>query len=72
MIHWPRGAHIQSAADIPTHTVNLLGILSGPIVAAFCVVCVWCYGHYHLTRERHEQIQAALGDARRQRAEAVA
>ncbi len=72
VIHWPRGAHIQSAADIPTHTINLLGILSGPIVAAFCVICVWCYGHYHLTRERHEQIQAALGDARRQRAEAVA
>ncbi len=72
VIHWPRGAHIQSAADIPAHTVNLLGILSGPIVAAFCVVCVWCYGHYHLTRERHEQIQAALDDVRRQRADAVA
>jgi len=71
LIHWPRGAHIQSAADIPVHTVNMLGILSGPIVAAFCVVCVWCYGHYHLTRERHEEIQAAL-DARRQRASAVA
>ena len=63
MIHWPRGAHIQSAADIPAAHVNLLGMLSGPIVAAFCVVCVWCYGHYHLTRERHEEIQAALDDA---------
>jgi Na+/melibiose symporter-like transporter len=72
VIHWPRGTQIQSAADIPTHTINLLGILSGPIVAAFCVICVWCYGHYHLTRERHEQIQTALGTARRQRANAVA
>ncbi len=71
VIHWPRGAHVQSAADIPVHTVNMLGILSGPIVAAFCVICVWCYGHYHLTRERHQQIQTAL-DARRQRAESVA
>ena len=71
VIHWPRGAHIQSAADIPAHTVNMLGILSGPIVAAFCVICVWCYGHYHLTRERHQEIQTAL-DARRQRAGSVA
>jgi len=71
VIHWPRGAHIQSAADIPAHTINLLGILSGPIVAAFCVICVWCYGHYHLTRERHEEIQAAL-DRRRQQADSVA
>jgi glycoside/pentoside/hexuronide:cation symporter, GPH family len=60
VIHWPRGAHVQSAADIPAHTINLLGILSGPIVAAFCVICVWCYGHYHLTRERHAEIAAQL------------
>ena len=72
VIHWPRGTQIQSAADIPTHTINLLGILSGPIVAAFCVICVWCYGHYHLTRERHEEIQAALQNVRRQQVDAVA
>ena len=60
VIRWPRGAHVQSAADIPAHTINLLGVLSGPIVAAFCVICVWCYGHYHLTRERHAEISAQL------------
>ena len=60
VIAWPRGAHIQSAADIPAHKISLLGILSGPIVAAFCVICVWCYGHYHLTRERHAEIAAKL------------
>ena len=72
VIHWPRGTQIQSAADIPAHTINLLGVLSGPIVAGFCVICVWCYGHYHLTRERHEEICAALDVARRQRADAAA
>jgi Na+/melibiose symporter-like transporter len=60
VIQWPRGAHVQSAADIPAHKISLLGVLSGPIVAAFCVICVWCYGHYHLTRERHAEISAQL------------
>ncbi len=67
LISWPRGAHIQSAADVPAETITTLGVLYGPIVAGFAVVCVWCYGHYDLTRERHQGIVLAL--ARRQKEE---
>jgi Na+/melibiose symporter-like transporter len=58
VIHWPRGA--QSRAR-PTfrRTPSIARHSIGPIVAAFCVICVWCYSHYHLTRERHEQTGCA-------------
>ncbi len=64
LIAWPRGAHIQSAADVPQETIFQLGLIYGPVVAGFSVVCVWCYGHYHLTRGRHEEIMAALAARR--------
>lgn len=71
-IAWPRGPHIQSATDIPPETINQLGLLYGPIVAAFVIVSVWCYSHYHLTRERHAQIMVALAAKRIQRADKAA
>lgn len=60
VIQWPRGADISSAADIPAETLVNLGLLYGPVVAAFAVVSVWCYSHYHLTQERHAEILEAL------------
>ncbi len=60
LIAWPRGSHIQSAADVPAETIITLGLLYGPIVSGFAVVCVWCYSHYDLTRARHAEILAAL------------
>ncbi len=72
IISWPRGIHIQTAADVPAQTIHQLGLLYGPIVAGFVVVCVWCYSHYHLTRERHQEIMVALGEKRRQRADEAA
>jgi Na+/melibiose symporter-like transporter len=68
LISWPRGAHIQTAADIAPETIFQLGLLYGPIVAGFVVVCVWCYSKYHLTRERHQEIMMALADKRLERA----
>jgi len=68
LIAWPRGAQIQTAADVPAATIHQLGLLYGPIVAGFVIVSVWCYSHYHLTRERHEEIMLALSDKRRERA----
>ncbi len=65
VISWPRGSHIQNAADVPPETIVTLGLLYGPIVSGFAVVCVWCYGHYDLTRERHAEIRLAL-DRRRE------
>jgi Na+/melibiose symporter-like transporter len=69
IIAWPRGADIESAADIPAETLINLGLLYGPIVASFALVSVWCYSHYSLTAERHADI---LTELRRRRAEAAA
>lgn len=53
VINWPAGTEIKTAADVPPDTLVNLGILYGPVVAAFAIVSVWCYSHYKLTRERH-------------------
>jgi GPH family glycoside/pentoside/hexuronide:cation symporter len=60
IIEWPTGPDIQTAADIPPETLVNLGLLYGPIVAAFAIVSLWCYTHYHLTRERHAEILVEL------------
>ena len=60
VIDWPRGAHVQSAADVPSATLVDLGLLYGPYVAGFAVVALWCFSRYRLTRERHQEILAAL------------
>ncbi|MDZ7684674.1 MAG: MFS transporter [Gammaproteobacteria bacterium] len=67
LINWPTGTDIESAADIPPDTLVNLGLLYGPVVAAFAVVSVWCYSHYHLTRERHSEM---LEELRRRRSQA--
>ncbi len=72
LISWPRGAHIQTAADVAPETIFQLGLLYGPIVAGFVVVCVWCYSKYHLTRQRHQEIMMALTDKRLERADQAA
>jgi len=60
LIDWPTGAHIRTAADIPPETLVQLGILYGPFVAGFGLVCVWCYTHYDLSRQRHQEILEEL------------
>ncbi len=67
VIDWPTGADVRSAADIPPETLVHLGILYGPFVALFGLFCCWCYAHYKLTRERHNEI---LVELRRRRAAA--
>jgi len=64
LIAWPRGAHIQSAADVPPETIVMLGVVYGPLIAAFGIVACWCYAQYRLTRERHAEVRAALAGAR--------
>jgi GPH family glycoside/pentoside/hexuronide:cation symporter len=68
LIQWPTGSEVQTAADIGPETIFRLGIVYGPSMAIFAVVSVWCYSHYHLTRERHQQILVALDAARDSRA----
>ena len=71
VIDWPRGANIQTAADVPPETLVHLGLFYGPVVAGCAIVSLWCYKHYSLTRERHAQILEAL-NVRRQEAEGSA
>jgi Na+/melibiose symporter-like transporter len=69
IISWPRGADIETAADIPPDTLVNLGLMYGPVVAAFAVVSVWCYSHYKLTKQRHAEILEQL-NIRREKAAA--
>ena len=55
LINWPRGAHIQTAADIPPETLMWLGMLYGPIVAGFAVFNVIFNLKCKMTREGHEE-----------------
>lgn len=60
VISWPTGTEIRTAADVPPETLVNLGLLYGPVVAAFSIVSIWCYSHYRLTRERHNEILEQL------------
>jgi len=60
LISWPTGTAIKTAADVPPETLFNLGLLFGPIVSGFAVLSVWCYSHYNLTREQHQDILDSL------------
>jgi Na+/melibiose symporter-like transporter len=64
LINWPRGAHIQSAADIPVETLASLGMLYGPIVAGFAVFSVLLSAQSKMTRRQHEEVVAQLAKIR--------
>ena len=72
IIDWPRGAEIVSAADVPAETLVNLGLLYGPVVAGFAVICLWCYSHYNLDQKRHAEILEQLAARRGSAAEAGA
>ena len=67
LISWPRGAAIQTAADVPAETIVWLGMIYGPIVSGFAIVCVWCYSKHRLNRARHAEILTQLEVVREQR-----
>ncbi len=60
LIAWPSGADIQTAADVPAHTIVWLGLVYGPIVSGFVVVSLWCYSKHKIDRNRHAEITAEL------------
>ena len=60
VISWLRGPEIRTAADVPPETLVNLGLLYGPFVAGFAVISIWCYSHYTLDRERHNELLQAL------------
>lgn len=64
LINWPRGSHIQSAADIPIETLAWLGLLYGPIVAGCAVFNVLFNLQCKMTRAGHEETIRKLEIAR--------
>ena len=68
LISWPRGADIQSAADIPPESLMWLGLLYGPVVASCAVFNVVFNLKCKMTREGHEETMRKLTAARAQRA----
>ena len=62
LISWPRGTAIQTAADVPADTLMWLGLIYGPIVSGFAVVCLYCYSKHRLDRHRHAEIVRELAD----------
>lgn len=60
LIDWPTGALVKTAADVPAETLFNLGLLFGPIISGFAIVSVWCYSHYDLSREQHQNILNSL------------
>ena len=69
LINWPSGPEVRTAADVPPETIAHLGIMFGPFIAGFAIVCLWCYSRYSLTRERHALI---LGELEIRRTHALA
>jgi Na+/melibiose symporter-like transporter len=69
LIDWPTGADVQTAADIGAETIAWLGLIYGPIVSGFALVCVYCYSKYGLNRQRHADIVAELAVLRAERAQ---
>lgn len=69
LIAFPRGA-VPGAVEMDVLT--RLGLLYGPVVMAFAMIAVWCYGHYDLTRARHGEVLAALAERAAQREAAEA
>ena len=66
LISWPRGVEIQTAADVPPETIAWLGLVYGPIVSGFAIVCLYCYTRHNLDRSRHAEIVRALERRRRE------
>jgi len=60
LIDWPVGENIQTAADVPVATIEQLGIVYGPMIAAFAFISIWCFMQVSSTRERHAAILARL------------
>ncbi len=68
LIDWPRGEHIQTAADVPVETLANLGLTYGPIVSGFAVISVLFVVQCKMTRQQHEETTRRLASLRAQRA----
>ncbi|MEM1433408.1 MAG: MFS transporter [Pseudomonadota bacterium] len=60
LISWPGGEGAVTAADVTAADVRSLGIVFGPVVSAFAVLCIWCLTKLRLDRARHQEIVTQL------------
>lgn len=61
VIAWPAGlAATGEVTLVPPETVRQLGIVYGPMVAAFAILAPLAYRGYRLNRRRHQEILSAL------------
>ena len=65
LIHWPIGASIRTAADVPPETLLNMGIVYGPMIASLGFISVWFYTRYDLTPGRHAQMLRELAERRK-------
>ena len=61
VIEFPRSA---MPGEVDADTLWTLGFTAGVVLPACYSVAWYCYSRYHLTRERHAEIQAALAARR--------
>ncbi len=67
LIDWPTGAHIKTAADVPSDTLLSLAMIGGPTVALAFIPFYGFIRHYNLDRHRLRQIQADIAQRRAQK-----
>jgi Na+/melibiose symporter-like transporter len=61
LIHWPTGAGIRTAADIPPDVLFKLAMIGGPGLAIGLFPALWCFNHYTLNHHRLASIHAEIG-----------
>jgi GPH family glycoside/pentoside/hexuronide:cation symporter len=73
LIHFPADIAARgSAATIPTDVLTKLGLIAGPLPAAFAALAPLFLFGYHLTRKQHAEIIAGLEQRHAAKAEAAA
>lgn len=73
VIHFPTHlAAVGSALTIPSDVLAKLGLIAGPLPAAFAAIAPMFLFGYHLTRKKHTQIIAELEQKNARKAEQAA
>ena len=57
-------AHPLAAVNLPSETIQNLGLIAGPMPAAFTAICIAVTWFYSIDRKRHAEIVKALTDRR--------
>lgn len=64
LIGWPAGGSIRTAADVQSQTIEMLGIVYGPLVGILALPSLFLISRYRLNRDDHQKILNALAERR--------